>query len=48
VRFGRSDHFEGNELVSTFLEAGDDLTDESALDTVGLENRGSEYKSKIK
>jgi len=34
----RLDDFEGNDLVSALLEAADDLSDKSTLDTVGLEN----------
>jgi len=39
------DDLEGNDLVSALLEAADDLSDESTLDTVGLEN---EQENKIK
>ena len=31
---GRSDHLERDELVSSLLEAGDDLTNETTVDTV--------------
>jgi hypothetical protein len=36
VLFGRVDHLEGNDFETTLLEAGNNFTDESALDTVGL------------
>jgi len=39
------DDLEGNDLVSALLKAADDLSDESTLDTVGLEN---EQENKIK
>ena len=39
------DDLEGNDLVSALLEVADDLSDESTLDTVGLEN---EQENKIK
>jgi len=39
--FGRSvDELESDELEAALLEAGDDVSDESALDAVGLFTRG--------
>ena len=37
VLFGGADELQGNELISTLLETGDDVTDEPALDAVGLD-----------
>jgi hypothetical protein len=37
VLLGGMDKLESNELKATILEAGDDLADESTLDTVGLQ-----------
>ena len=38
---GSVDELEGNELEATLLEAADDVADESALDTVGLQGARS-------
>jgi len=45
VLFRGLDDLEGNDLVTTLFEAADDLSDESTLDTVRLNN---EQKNKIK
>jgi len=45
VLFRGLDDLEGNDLVTTLFEAADDLSDESTLDTVRLNN---EQTNKIK
>ena len=38
VLFGRVDQLQGNELEATLFKAGDDLANESTLDTIGLDD----------
>jgi hypothetical protein len=37
VLLGGGDHLQGNELVSSLLEAADDVADESTLDAIWLD-----------
>jgi hypothetical protein len=40
---GGVDELQGNELEAALLEAADDVTDETALDAVGLLSRCDQY-----
>lgn len=44
VFLGGRNHLQGNELVSSLLEAADDVADESALDTIWLDSDEAEME----